>query len=387
MAYKHYTRCREFGSEPFMCGPVAPLAAKGAMWGLGFGAIGFGGGFVGSVIVVIAVGAAANPWFWPVVAGIAIAAFAIGFWEGAADHWLYRRLICINKDVCAMGRVSSEPKAADPIWDGLFDNDEVFNLRLTPHRPDDHLLVPEDKNSTFTDGGQGQRLLTNALAAHGVPWDNREHLHLEAEGDYWETVRDVAKVTGPLTGVAAGLAVAAGIACAALLIFCLIAALLVLLAVLIFLSTLAIAALLTDEGDVDETNVGDIPLGPIRVDDTVVAVGDHVYDAGHCTGWNELHPLKFLMRVPIDDCPEWNPHAIGILANSRWSLGQIRDGLKDDSFRTGVQDRIDDWCAQIRAAGDRTGAAGAALTDRWTVHPTVDGCEEPEKPDAPDVPR
>ena len=43
-------------------------------------------------------------------------------------------------------------------------------------------------------------------------------------------------------------------------------------------------------GNVEDANVGDKRLGPIRENDKVAVLGEHVYDGFH-EGWHELHPL------------------------------------------------------------------------------------------------
>jgi hypothetical protein len=382
MAFRQHTRCREFGSEPFMCGPVLPLLAKGAASGIAYGSFAGIVALLVAVIVLLATTPASAPWFWPVVAGVAIAAFAIGFWEGAADHWLYSRLICIKHDACALGR------AAGPSEYGgyfNFDDDEVFDLRLTPHAPGDHLLPATTRNSTFQDQFQGQALLTNPFPSEGVPWANREHLHLEAEGDYWQTVKDIAKVTGPLTGIAAGAAIAAAVACAVAPIFCVLAIILAILAVLLFAAPPLLAPLFSDEGELDETNVGDTPIGTIKAGDPFVAIGDLVYDSGHCDGWNELHPLKFLMRVPEADTPVWNAAATVTTPNpGSWPLDQLQQGLDHPAFAAAVAQKRDDWCRAIRARAGLPASVGFPLEERWTVHPTVDGCTPQGQPDDDD---
>lgn len=387
MAFRQHTRCRSFESEPFMCGPVLPLLAKGAASGVAFGAIGGGAALIVAVIVLIATAPVTAPWFWPVVAGAALAAFAIGFWEGAADHWLFSRLICVKHDVCALGR------AAGPSTYGgyfNFDDDEVFDLRLTPHASDDHLIAdPNTRNNTFRDGFQGQAMLTFPFPGKDVPWANRENLHLEAEGDYWQTVKDIAKVTGVLTGVAAGAAIAAAVACAVAPIFCVLAIILAILAVLLFAAPPLIAPLFSDEGELDESNVGDTPIGAITEGDPFVAIGDLVYDAGHCDGWNELHPLMFLMRVPEADTPVWNKNATATTPNpGNWPLDQIQQGLDHPGFAVAVEQKRDDWCRAIRARAGLPASTSFPLVERWTVHPTVDGCTPGEQPkdDEPEPP-
>jgi len=108
--------------------------------------------------------------------------------------------------------------------------------------------------------------------------------------------------------------------------------------------------------------------GSLAKGDLVAISGRWVYDAGH-DGQNELHPVKTVQKVPEDSAEE--------------------------------ADDLERWCRRIGEAptGD-TGTSADPLTvdqetvateqrqpwSRWVLHPDIDGCrrrEEPPKP--PDI--
>ena len=69
-----------------------------------------------------------------------------------------------------------------------------------------------------------------------------------------------------------------------------------------------------------------------------------------------------------------------------WSAGaaagltedDMRKGLNSDAFRARANDLKDKWCQKIRDRFDeKVGQTQQGLTERWTIHPFVDGCEPP----------
>src|SRR5437867_1630079 len=106
MAYRQYTHCiskSDFDSFWNFGGrtqdPVTPLLVWGALRAALYGFIG--------ALVGAGLGSLFGPGGTAVGAGIG-AAFGLteGFIDGFCDQWLNRRLICINPDQCAAGKVA-----------------------------------------------------------------------------------------------------------------------------------------------------------------------------------------------------------------------------------------------------------------------------------------
>lgn len=141
------------------------------------------------------------------------------------------------------------------------------------------------------------------------------------------------------------------------------------------------AAFASDPGDVEDANVGDKALGPIRVNDRVVVFGEHVYDGFH-EGWHEIHPLMAVQK--LDDLEAyllWNPaFPDGDTPPFGLSHDDMRQGLDSPAFRGQADSLKDRWCAALNEAFDPgTRDVQRRSRHRWTIHPSVDGCE-PEEP-------
>jgi hypothetical protein len=139
-----------------------------------------------------------------------------------------------------------------------------------------------------------------------------------------------------------------------------------------------------DPGDIEDANVGDLPLGPLSVGDKLAVIGEHVYDGFH-EGWHELHPLMAVVRIPEDGYLEWDPDfpAGGKPDGAAKGLTEddMRRGLDSEAFRARTTELRDKWCQMIRERFDgQVGQAQQGLTERWTIHPFVDGCTPPEAP-------
>jgi hypothetical protein len=371
-----------------------------------------------------------------------------------ANEWLFHRLVCLTGDQCAIGKVESSP-VISPLL-GAFDNDQFFDIRLMPHRHQDLYKAanaaffkpsggppgavpwqrqsPPDaaaaagpsldgktesvhENDIFLDKFQGTLLLKPLIAdlpytpvsisdttiTDGLPPSTmmtRSTLHCEAEGNFWQAMKDTALLQGTAVAVGAGAGAAAGAAAGCALgsffgpIGCLIGA------IIGFIAGLAAggaagayiaanAAFNSDPGDVNDANVGDLPLGELKKDDPVVVFGTHVYDGFH-TGWHELHPLKAVARFTdpifkdlhpeLNHYLEWSPEAtdgIGALSVTDMTLG-----LASAAFAAAARKVKDLWCQLLT---DRFTPATIANQgrpeNRWTAHPTVDGCQ----PDSPPI--
>jgi hypothetical protein len=247
MAFKQYTHCAQY--EDFKAhwqgayqSPVLPLILNGLIEALKHGPLLF--------IIGAAAGAIGGP-LGSLIVGLLFAyyGFSYGAIKGFCEQWLNWRLICVQHDQCAVGRVAwIEPPggkfAHDPIeW--MFDNDLSFNLRLLPYSGKKRtpagnveLEFPKDGGPDYIldkivkDGFRASELLRKPLRADGSQWDleyngyeGKEHpdhpggrwtLHCEIEGNGMQTLYDIAKALAwiaPILGM--GGAVAGAIAGAA----------------------------------------------------------------------------------------------------------------------------------------------------------------------------
>lgn len=385
MAAKTFTRCYSYVApdKPFnekdLLGFVAGNAGLGAL--LGFALLASGAYFWGFVVVSIQIAATI---------------------QAVADEWLYHRLVCIPGAEglrCAVGTVVYEPEVGEL---GEYDNDEYFDLRLMPHRPppdakdypnaQDHPKAIEDYVKRvvednfqgyllkgFEPGSAHDRDLGYRPAAEGA---QRAALHCEAEGAFWQIMKDYAVIIGAATGAAATGGAAIGCAIGFALfgpIGCMVGALLGALLGAAWAAQLSAAvAYHADPGDVSDAQVGDTESGPIVAGDRVVVVGRHVYDGFH-EGWNEIHPLCIVQRIPQyveQGAPATHVVNLGLVPD------QIDAGMADKRFRRRAREIRDRWCDALEGASNaQVQAAQKAPENRWTIHPDVDGCEPP--PPAP----
>src|SRR5262249_54296823 len=118
-----------------------------------------------------------------------------------------------------------------------------------------------------------------------------------------------------------------------------------------------------DPGDVEDANVGDSALGPIRMGDTVAVLGEHVYDGYH-DGWNEFHPLMAVIKFnqERDKNPEyylqWQPDFVGTppLPPPGESIvltsDDMKAGLSSPNFAKRCKNLKDTWCGMLNDAFD-----------------------------------
>lgn len=285
-------------------------------------------------------------------------------------------------------------------------------------------------NNILTDRFQGQALLstrTDIASGPGYASPNsheRSALHCEAEGDFWVRVRALAPalailieaalaITAASAAAGAGSGTAAGCAIGSFFfgpIGCAIGGFLGGLlggavgaaaggAGTYFGMIKPILQALFDAspGDVEDANVGDRALGPIRMGDKVVVMGEHVYDGYH-DGWNEFHPLMAVVKIGSFSSagvgPEfylqWQPDFTGnppapppgetILLTQ----GDMRQGLNSSNFRTRCENLQRTWCSMLDDAfSETTRKNQQGLHQRWTIHPMVDGCRPEDAPPLP----
>jgi hypothetical protein len=449
MAFKKYTQCyvHTAGDEPFnekdlgelaVVHGLVPAAFFGALTGLAAGLL--VGGPIGAIVGL----------FVGIVSGVTVG-LATALTE-ASQQWRFHRLVCLTGTKCAIGTVRKDPEIGDL---GQFDNDEFFDLTLMPHhssdlftyaKPSDNYktgdpgIVDESvqkqlddhpKNDVYTDpdGCQGSELMRPIIP--DLPYDTtHSRLHIEAEGDFWVRMAELAFWLGLLAGILAAATVAGGIGggiagaaigCAIGAIFggigCIIGAILgaIIGAILGAAAVGAIGYLIikaildaifeTDPGDIEDANIGDRRLGPIGEGDKVALIGEHVYDGFH-EGWHEIHPLMAIVKLgdPLmgKEAPfylEWNPDFADSdpLPDDLPSMpsspaddvtnltpDDMRQGLNSDKFLRRALWLRDHWCGFLNEAfnpGIATNQQG--LHERWTVHPRIDGCVPGAGPPVP----
>jgi hypothetical protein len=423
MAFKKYTQCYNHtpGDKPFHIDDLLSFA-------IGTSASGIIAGIILALTTAPLIG---------VAVGVAIA--FLNTIVAVANEWLFHRLVCLGGVRCAIGVVDETPHN-----DGLgaFDNDEFFDIRLMPHRlldkydgpntgynqtpplpgktiDPDHKTEANPANDVYLDNFQGQMLLHPSL---DLSYDTSHWtIHCEAEGDFWVRMKDYAALLAILVGLLAagvgaagyaGGAAGAGIGCAIGGIFgpigCLIGAIIgaIIGALLAGGIVAAIGAAIlygilqgiydANPGDVEDANVGDHDLGPISKDDRVIAFGEHVYDGFH-EGWHEIHPLMAVMKLgkEADAYLEWDPdfagtppgddNPPGLPASLKGlTVSDVRQGLASEKFRKRCEWLQRLWCDAVREAlSPPLVTIQASGPNRWTIHPSVDGCMPKEEPEPP----
>ena len=342
MTYKQYTQCT--GKEDFS--PLnRPLQTIGGI-----------GGLVAMVasIILSAIGGAllssvgAALWLAGATAGylVIIATF---------KYLLGGKLICLGGDRSAVGTVVGiEPASSKGFPDNL-DNDYSFNLLLAPYGPKDTALLENEKYEpanlpTINASAlafQDQLVLGQEPSKfHGVPFSgypdypNISLLHCEIEGSRIHDTYHAFLAAWAVMVAAALAAIALG---AIPMIGWLLAILAMLLGALIGGAIVAGTWLLADDGKVSDVDPG---LGDLHKGDILFVLGAWTYDAGHNdegTGWNELHPIKYIQK--LDRLP---------------TEGETK------KIEAGV---LDAQTPQVR--GNQLKGQ-----NRWTIHPTIDGCQE-----------
>jgi hypothetical protein len=319
MAYKQYTQC------------VQPAGYSGLAPGLIAAAI------AAVVLLLIGVG-------WGAIGVAAVLALM-----AYCEWWLYRRLICLGGDRCALGLlVATHPPANKSGFDA-FDTDYSIDLLLWPNGwpgADDVDILASVPQGVLIREHENSRNL--GLPFRGeftdVPLDPQPGskrmviLHAEFEGGGVQTLYDAAKIAMVPAAIGAAtcwipiigwiLCIVLGLITAAIL-------------------GIAAAVALGNTGDPTDVNPALDQLHPMT--DVLIVTGTWVYDSAH-EGWNEIHPIKQAQRV--DNWAHWVtvPRAEQEANFERWceALGTARDPL--------------------------TRGEQAKPEHQWTVHPVVDGC-------------
>jgi len=422
MPFRQYTKCytHTAGDKPFNKSDLLWFVAGASAPGVGAAVAAFLLGDIAIGYVIIAIQYAAT-----IVA--------------VANEWLYHRLVCLTGNRCAVGKVET---LEAPSTLGDFDNDVYFDLRLMPHRHGDEYKAPNTSylgsvdsmgnlippgpgpaidpltiahpaNDIFLDGFQGTDLVKPIFANNppdpvDLPYDHvpseetplggelprvllsRSTLHCEAEGNFWQAMKDYVALQGAATATGAAAGAAAGCALGSYFgpIGCLIGG---------FLGALAgggaaaaagaYAAFNSNPGDFNDANVGDTPIPSVAKDDRIVVFGTHVYDGFH-EGWHEIHPIMAILRFNDLNIQgaiqylEWDPNfPDGAETPAGLTVADMRAGLNSGAFRAAAQKVRDQWCAAIgQPFAPGVANAQALPENRWTIHPAVDGCQPAASP-------
>jgi hypothetical protein len=418
MAYRQYTQCYNHtpGDVPFRQKDLMSFALGVSAPGLIVAILAFLAGSAANIIGFVAI----------------IIQYAVTI-TAVANEWLYHRLCCVSGDQCAVGTVEASPKISSLL--GAFDNDQYFDMRLMPHRHKDEYkalntawkatppgpgpsldgvteMYPQ--NDIFLDGLQGGLLkpfftdlpydpvTEDAPALADLPSGtavSRCTLHCEAEGSFWADMKATAGWQalavggGAAVGAAAGAAAGCSIGAAFCGIGCVVGA--IIGGIIGGLGGAAAggylaasAAFNSDQGDVNDANVGDEPLGDLVDGDHVVVYGTHVYDAFH-EGWHEFHPLKVIIKAGDPKIAslgspylEWDPDfPLNMETPDGLKVFDMRVGLASPAFKAAATKLKDSWCLLLHEAFDpATTKTQSRPEHRWTVHPDVDGCSPDDPP-------
>ncbi|MDK3074720.1 hypothetical protein QO034_16635 [Sedimentitalea sp. JM2-8] len=303
-----------------------------------------------------------------------VAAGIIGgaFWIAAVFelcHFLHGgKLICLEKGVCAIGRVAAvHPVGADKSGFEKMDDDFTFDLILAPHAANEtksEMIASDSNQGRFIADqtavtGLGLGYVGDSVAFPAINPDGHktEILHAEIKGCRVHDVCIVLKVMSVPTAIAASIC--------AVPVLGWIGCLLALLAVLIVTAIIGgIVWAATHNGalsDVMDPASGDLVPADDEGNggDVVLIRGDWVYDAGH-SGWNEFHPIRHAQKIVIDD---------KFMGTGKASADLVA------AFKREV---YDPWCSEVGKSEDplvvvEQGKPG----NGWQIHPSIDGCEEP----------
>jgi hypothetical protein len=347
MAGKQYTKCVSKANYDGLCG-VWPDLLYAFLYGL------FGGG-AGALlgIILAAIAATVNPsiedaTFQCIALATAVTGFMVGFADGLQERFENQRLICIAEDQCAIGRMAFHKTGPSKGVPEGIDNDYTLNLILVPHAAD------SDPATVWNDGAQGQQFLQQRfsdLSYSGYP-GHPDTLHCEFEGNRMRAICNAIRAAAPLFGLAACSCLAVGAWC--ILIF----------AILAFLTFLA--GWLAGEDGSPADAADDADSGTLEDGDCIVVRGHHIYDAGHCEGWHEIHPVLHVQKL----CSASDSSCLTRVC--------FEADPTDPAVQQSVRDLVDAWCAAIGQTTDPiTIEKQQQPENRWCFHPDVDGCQAP----------
>lgn len=235
------------------------------------------------------------------------------------NWWLYKRLICLGGDRCAIGLlVSVEPPAEKTGFDSL-DTDYSLNLVLAPLTVGT-VQPPSGNDGTQIDLMRQQPATANARVAGVVETFPFKGMIVKASADSAPIVYDMAVLHAEFEGggvqklkeaaeAALPFALLAAAACSIPIpLFTLVC--LVLAAIAGVITVAGLAAALQDRGTPTDVNPKLDELH--RHVDILFVRGEWVFDSAH-EGWNEIHPIKTCLRIGAwrgtwESADEWVEH-------------------------------------------------------------------------------
>lgn len=376
MAYVSYTKCVAKGD----------YRNPPPEWLQGLAALG----------TIIATGA--SPWGW-----------GVAFWiiEDALDYMLNGKLICLEGDQCAVGRIVDFETVDDKSFPENVDNDFSINLLLYPASFEELIGVKWEKSyEQMTNEVQGD--LISEQPGMPVPYGANDTetydptvrtiegedayalgawtagepvwsvsvpaMHTECEGS---RIHDMLKILRDLGSL--GNSKVCGWKPLGLPIGKLVCTIVAALFWPVVVAALVAAWFAAEDGNPDDARV-DPEAGELSVGDYVVIKGRWVYDAAH-SGWNELHPVKSIQKLggrtfypPTTNPQEYVDRVCGLYK----------------PVPPGDRDGPEGQPASMTPAQEETWDAQRRPQNRWVLHPAVDGCDpqgEPEQPPEWPIPR
>jgi hypothetical protein len=308
--------------------------------------------------------------------------------ENALDYMLNKKLVCLDGDRCAVGRVVGFETVADKSFPDDIDNDFSINLMLFPNSLGDFVGKTLDQGWAEAKAETQGELVTEQAdmpepremedGKHYKPYTDEVDIidaytiggfntmipledkitvpvfHLECEGS---RIHDLLKTLQDIESLGLGsdfcdIPIIGWITCAL---------------AKIALSPIIFAALVAawfgaDDGNPDDART-DPGAGELALGDLIVSTGRWVWDGGH-EGWNELHAVKTIQKIG---------------GKADYPLGDPAEYVKR-------------WCDQVSTVPppDRDGPGGepTGMTpgqqatwdgqrqpeNRWVIHPAIDGC-------------
>lgn len=277
------------------------------------------------------------------------------------------KLICHETTVCVIGRlVQLIPVGQDKSGLENMDDDYTFNIVLSPHASNESvsdIAATDPHQGKYIQRQPGPDSIGLGYVGESVKFtnltDDTEVLHCEIKGCRVHDVCIVLKVMSFPTAAAAVICSIPVIGWVACVIALAIVALITLIA-----GGIAWAATHSGElNDVLDPNSG--TLTPADPDtglggDIILVKGDWVYDAGH-SGWNEIHPVRYVQKLDIPD---------------EFHGPSPADAALVERFKNEV---LDPWCFEVTRPDDPAVRDEQAKPENtWHIHPSIDGCREPE---------
>jgi len=352
--------------------------------------------------IVVGVAAFVAAIFSGGIALIALGPVVFSAVRKVLEYMLHGKLVCLGGDRCAIGWIAEiEPVGFDKPFPSNIDNDYALNLLLAPDSPRDferdasnagaaekanlklaqaatvqgglvteQPSMPEPRDpeagsgryhgyfSWFEGPDIGTRFVIGDKQVH-IPFSKSPKgpfpvpvFHAEFEGSRPHDLLSVLDNIPPGLGKLCKIPFFGKIACA------IVSALFAPIVAVGLIAAWAAA----DGGD--PADAGD---GTVAVGDLVVVNGRWNYDAGH-SGWNEMHPVKTIQKLP-HPAVDWSQfdafHTRLCKMTADAPPAPEHPGTKPAGMSPGQQAV---WTAQQQPE------------NTWELHPSVDGCQPADDP-------